>query len=57
MDDLDVRALDLGLVEEADLDDVHAELRILDTVQRLDDVVLGDHGASLAVRRYTQRRG
>ena len=38
-----------GFVEEADLDDVHAELRILHPVQRLDDVVLGDHGASLAV--------
>ena len=40
------------LVEEADLDDVHAELGILDPVQRLDDVVLGDHEPSLpAVRR------
>ena len=32
--------VDLGVVEEAELDDVHPELRVLDAVQRLDDIVL-----------------
>src|SRR6185503_4249567 len=49
--DLDVLALDLRVVIEAELDDVHPELRVLDTVQRLDDVVLRDHGRTVAARR------
>ena len=49
-----LRPVDLGLVEEPELDDVHAELRILDPVQRLDDVVFGDHAASLAWERATR---
>src|SRR4029078_8050560 len=49
--DLDVLALDLRVVVEAELDDVHAELRVLDTMQCLDDVVLRDHGRTVAARR------
>ena len=40
---LHLLAVDLDVVHEAELDDVHAELGILDIVQRLDDVVTRDH--------------
>ena len=48
MHDLDVLALDLCVVVEAELDDVHPELRVLDTVQCLDDIVFRDHGRTVA---------
>ena len=47
---LDVRALDLGVVEEAELDDVHPELRVLDLAQRLDDFLLGRHASRVEDR-------
>ena len=46
VDHLDLRALDLDVVEQPELDDVHPELGILDLVQRLDDVVLASCHAS-----------
>ena len=48
MDHLDLRPVHLDVVEEAELDDVHAELRVLDGPQRFEDVFLGRHLASLA---------
>src|SRR5262245_17719145 len=48
VDHLDLRALDLDVVEQAELDDVHPELGILDVAQRLRDVVFRNHGPSLA---------
>ena len=47
VDDLDLRALHLDVVEQAELDDVHPELGILDAAQRLGDVFLRDHGLRL----------
>ena len=41
--DVHLRAIDLGVVEEAELDDVHPELRVLDDAQRLDDLVARGH--------------
>ena len=43
VDHLHLRAFDLDVVEQPELDDVHPELRILDLVQRLEDFFLGDH--------------
>ena len=39
-DHLDVRPLDLDVVEQAELDDVHPELGILDLAQRLERLPL-----------------
>ena len=50
--DLHVRAVDLHVVEQSELDDVHAELGVLDDPHGLDDVLLRDHAAS--VRRHTR---
>ena len=46
MDDLDLRPLDLDVVEETELDDVHPELGILDLAERLEDFFLGRHLSS-----------
>src|ERR1043166_949079 len=42
---MDLRLVDLHVVEQAELDDVHPKLRILDGAKRLDHVV-SCHGAS-----------
>ncbi len=39
-------AVDLRVVEETELDDVHPELGILDASQRLDDLFLAWHDVS-----------
>ena len=44
--DLDVRPVDLGFVEETELDDVHPELWILNATQRFDDLFLTWHDVS-----------
>ena len=44
VDHLHLGPVDLDVVEEAELDDVHPELGILDGVQRLDDRFLRWHG-------------
>ena len=41
--DVHLRALDLDVVHEAELDDVHPELGILDLAERLDDLFLRRH--------------
>src|SRR4029453_1808920 len=46
--DLDLRAVDLDVVEQPQLDDVHAELRVLDPAQCLGDVLFRRHDPSLA---------
>ena len=45
--DLHARPVDLDVVHEPELDDVHPELGILDPVQRLDDVFARYHPASV----------
>ena len=45
--DLDLRIVDLDVVHQAELDDVHPELGILHPVECLDDVLSRDHGKSL----------
>src|SRR5207247_3211996 len=45
--DLDLRAVDLDVVEQPQFDDVHAELGILDPAQRLGDVLFGRHADRL----------
>jgi hypothetical protein len=45
---VDLRPLDLDVVEKTQLDDVHAELRVLDGAESIGDLVLGRHSASLA---------
>ena len=60
VDHLDLRPLDLDVVEQPELDDVHPELGILDGVQRLDDLVLRRHGSSIGTApsaRDRPRRG
>src|SRR5439155_8247414 len=47
---LHLRPVDLDLVEQPEIDDVHAELRVLDLAQRLEHVFLRGHAASLAAR-------
>ena len=42
-----LRPVDLDVVHEPELDDVHPELGILDTMQRLDDVFARYHAASV----------
>src|SRR6266404_2475876 len=49
---LDVLALDLRVVEEAQLDDVHPELGILDLAERLDDFFLGRHAPRVVDRTH-----
>ena len=57
MDHLDLRALDLDVVEQAEVDDVHPELGVLDGPQSLDDVVLRRHGDRVpAAGQYPSRR-
>ena len=56
VDHLHLLAVDLGVVEETELDDVHPELGILDRVQRLHDVCQSNHGPSLAVAGPLERR-
>ena len=41
--------VDLDVVHEAQLDDVHPELRVLDLVQRFDDIFACDHATSVVV--------
>src|SRR5437667_2554604 len=43
MDHLDLGALDLDVVEQAELDDVHPELGVLDGAQGVDDLFLRSH--------------
>ena len=50
VDHLHLRALDLDVVEEAQLDDVHPELGILDRTERVEYLFFCRHGASLAPR-------
>ncbi len=50
--DLHLRVVDLDVVHEAQLDDVHPELGILDAVERFDDVFACDHAASVETARY-----
>ena len=50
VEDLHLRVVDLDVVHEPELDDVHPELGILDSVQRLDDVFARDHAASVETR-------
>ena len=50
VDDLHLRAVDLDVVQQAEVDDVHPELGILDLAQRFDHVVFREsHAASLAL--------
>jgi hypothetical protein len=49
---VDLRPLDLDVVEKTQLDDVHAELRILDGAESIGDLFLGRHGLSLARSGY-----
>ena len=42
---MNLGALDLGVVEQPELDDVHSELRILDHAERVEYFVAADHGA------------
>ena len=41
--DVRLRPVDLGVVEEAELDDVHSELRVLDDPQRFEDLLACRH--------------
>jgi hypothetical protein len=47
VDDLDVRALHLDVVEQAEVDDVHPQLGVLDLLQRFGDLLFGWHGFSV----------
>ena len=49
VDQLHLGAVDLDVVEQAELDDVHPELGILDLVERLEDVFLGQCHARVRV--------
>jgi hypothetical protein len=49
---VDLRPLDLDVVEKTQLDDVHAELRVLDGAESIRDLFLGRHSASLARSEY-----
>ena len=46
--DVHLGALDLGVVEQPELDDVHPELRILDHPERIEYLVTADHVAESA---------
>src|SRR5690242_6074076 len=46
--DLDVRAFELRVVEQAQLDDVHPELGVLHLAERLDDLFAAWHRTTLA---------
>ena len=50
VDHLDLRPVDLDVVEQPEVDDVHPELGILDGAERLDHFVLRRHLPSLAAR-------
>src|SRR6185312_9724050 len=54
VDDGDLVALDLHLVDEAEVDDVHAELRILDDAQGLEDVLTGQAHSERVAGRASQ---
>src|SRR5262245_23030203 len=47
MDDLDLSVLELDVVHETEIDDVHPELRVLDLAKRLDDFFLRGHATSV----------
>src|SRR5918999_5270274 len=49
--DVDVRPVDGDVVEEPELDDVHAELGVFDDPERVDDLLATRHEASVAARR------
>src|SRR5581483_899668 len=47
VDHLDVRPVDLDVVEQAELDDVHPELGVLDGAERFEDLFASGHATSL----------
>src|SRR5262249_46380068 len=51
--DLGGRLLHLDFVEEAEVDDIHAELGILDRAEYLEHFLLRSHAASVEVRTMT----
>ena len=60
VDDLHLRVVDLDVVEQAEVDDVHPELGIFDLAQRFDHVLFRElHAASVALdcRRPTRDHG